>query len=156
PRTRPPASSSRPPAYPNRHTAPSNRAPAPAVRPTAPTIGFFLDSWKPKNFEVPSFNPVAPPVGATTTLTIDADSVITRIPFSVFSHNVDFWIGTMATQSTFLTNLNNLNPPAPPAPGRQPRRCLFRESGPRPRARRCPGLLTRSGRKKESDPDQLW
>lgn len=82
----------------------------PSDRPAAPTIGFFMDSWKPKDFVIPSFNPVAPPGGATTTLTIDADSVITRIPLSEFSHNVDFWIGTMATQPAFLTNVTNLKP----------------------------------------------
>jgi hypothetical protein len=96
----------------------------PSDRPVAPTIGFFLDSWQPKNFVTPSYNPVASPVGATPNsatpnsaapggtaiLTIDADSAITRIPPSAFGHNVDYWIGMMRKRDTFLTNVSNLNP----------------------------------------------
>ena len=77
---------------------------------TAPTIGFFLDSWKPKTFVVPSFNPVAAPGAATITLTIDADSTITRIPLSEFGHNIDTWVARMSTQDTLLTNVTNLKP----------------------------------------------
>jgi hypothetical protein len=102
----------------------------PPDRPVPPTIGFFIDGWQPKTFVVPPFDPVAAPAMATSsagpaatpnpatpnpatsvaTLFIDADSVITRIPLSEFSHNVDFWIGAMATQPTFLSNVTNLDP----------------------------------------------
>jgi hypothetical protein len=80
-------------------------------RPTAPTIGFFLDSWKPKTFVIPDAQQTpVPAVAAAATLTINPDSIITRIPPSEFGHNVDTWIGPMSTQPTFLTNVTNLNP----------------------------------------------
>ena len=84
----------------------------PSDRQVAPTIGFFIDTWQPKTFVAPPSGVVAAPAptNAGPTLTIDADSIITRIPLSAFGHNVDFWIGTMATQSTFLTNVTNLRP----------------------------------------------
>ena len=82
----------------------------PSDHPAAPTIGFFLDSWKPKTFVVPSFNPVAAPRAATIFLTIDADSTITRIPLSEFGHNIDTWVSTIGTQDTLLTNVTNLKP----------------------------------------------
>src|SRR6185437_11672949 len=81
-------------------------------RPVPPTIGFFMDNWQPRTFTTPAFDlvPAAPAARPASTLSIDADSVITRIPPSEFGHNVDFWIGTMSTQPTFLTNVTNLNP----------------------------------------------
>ena len=88
----------------------------PANPPAPPTIGFFMDSWQPKTFVVPAFEGTSAPaasaaVAATApTVTIDADSVITRIPLSIFGHNANTWMGPMDNQPTLITNLTNLNP----------------------------------------------
>src|SRR5689334_12611764 len=51
----------------------------------ANTIGFFLNDWEPKNFSINSFDSVAQPaVTATSYVSIDASSVITKIPKSIF------------------------------------------------------------------------
>lgn len=103
-------------------------APAP---PAAPTIGFFLDSWQPKSFQVPPYQEtrataaVKPAVGSgtasavgstastaavsTATVTLRPDSTITRIPLSIFGHNAVTWMGPMVTQPELMTNLTNLN-----------------------------------------------
>ena len=98
------------------HPHPSNRETA------APTIGFFLDSWEPKQFIRPATQPApqpdAPASGSTAStaakaasaLTIFADSVITRIPPVEFGHNANTWMGPMTTQLMLMLHLRNLRP----------------------------------------------
>jgi hypothetical protein len=100
--------------------------------PVAPTIGFFMDRWQPRTFVVPASREVddaaqlpggaqspsatagaatvttQPP--ATAIVTIDADSIITRIPPTAYGHNANTWMGPMASQPTLMTNLANLHP----------------------------------------------
>lgn len=74
----------------------------------ANTIGFFLDGWQAKSFVPPAFSekPFTGTVGAT--ITIDATSVISRIPGSVFGNNAVWWMGNPSQQA--LTDMRNLNP----------------------------------------------
>ena len=107
-----------------------------ADAPVAPTIGFFLDNWAPKQFTPPATREAEPsaatvtgatnagaatpaaatPAGGTAapagapTLTIDADSVITRIPPTEFGHNANVWMGPMIPQFLFMAHLRNLHP----------------------------------------------
>jgi hypothetical protein len=50
------------------------------------------------------------PASASVTVTIEADSVITRIPPSIFAHNANVWTGPMTTQPEVMANLENLQP----------------------------------------------
>jgi len=130
-------------------------------RPVPPTIGFFMDNWQPRTFTTPAFDFVPalalPPdrrrpsdLGArpASTLSIDADSVITRIPPSEFGHNVDFWIGTMSTQPTFLTNVTNLNPHILRWPGGSASDAYFWNRGPGEWPADVPDFLPDAGGKK--------
>lgn len=76
----------------------------------APTIGFFLDDWQPKSFAVPDHEEAPVPAKASVTLTIHADSIITRIPPSEFGQNANTWMSAMVTQPLFLQHVNNLHP----------------------------------------------
>ena len=118
--------------------------------PVPPTIGFFMDNWQPRTFTTPAFNLVQTPAasGITHTISIDADSVVTRIPPSEFGHNVDFWIGTMSTQPTFLTNVTNLNPHILRWPGGSASDTYFWNRGPGEWPADVPDFLTDAGGKK--------
>jgi len=74
----------------------------------AETIGFFLDGWQARSFVAPAFSekPFAGTVAAT--ITIDATSVISKIPGSVFGNNAVWWMGSLSQQA--LTDMRNLNP----------------------------------------------
>ena len=81
--------------------------------PVPATIGFFMDNWRPKTFIAPpsiSRPATTTPAPATATLTIDADSVLTRILPSEFGHNAVTWMGAVTNQPTVVTNLTNLHP----------------------------------------------
>lgn len=83
----------------------------PGVDPaTASTIGFFLDDWQPKNFTVPDYAETALPASAANTVTVDATSIITKIPLSIFGHNSVFWMGPVAAEPKFINPINNLKP----------------------------------------------
>src|SRR5689334_17557045 len=60
---------------------------------TAPTIGFFLDDWTAKTFTVPDYTETSKPtatIGAS--VTIDAASVVTKVPATVFGQNANLWM----------------------------------------------------------------
>ncbi len=77
---------------------------------TAKTIGFFLNDWQPKNFIVPSYTEAETPAAANTIVTIDATSIITKIPLSEFGHNAVWWMGPVANEPKFLEPITNLHP----------------------------------------------
>jgi hypothetical protein len=77
--------------------------------PTSPTIGFFMDRWQPKTFAVPDSKQGPVPPDAASTLTIDPDSIITRIPPTEYGQNADTWMGPMVTQPVLMGHLKNLN-----------------------------------------------
>ena len=83
----------------------------PGVDPAiANTIGFFLDDWQPKIFTAPAYAEATLPANAANTVTVDATSIITKIPLSVFGHNAVFWMGSVAAEPKFIDPINNLKP----------------------------------------------
>lgn len=77
---------------------------------TAATVGFFLDGWAPRTFSAPRFAETAMPASATATVTIDASSVLAKIPAGIFGHNANSWMGRMVDQPTFVNDVTNLHP----------------------------------------------
>ncbi len=60
----------------------------PGVDPTtAKTIGFFLDNWTSREFAEPAFTGASIPSVTKTTVTVDAGTIITKIPTTSFSQN---------------------------------------------------------------------
>ncbi|MEQ1797881.1 MAG: alpha-L-arabinofuranosidase [Lacibacter sp.] len=83
----------------------------PGVDPlVANTIGFFLDDWQPRTFTAPSYDEGSIPATATNTVTVDASSIITKIPLSEFGHNAVWWMGPVAGDARFITPVTNLHP----------------------------------------------
>ena len=83
----------------------------PGVDPAiANTIGFFLDDWQPKIFTAPAYDEASLPASAVNTVTVDASSIITKIPLSIFGHNTVWWMGPIAAEPKFINPINNLKP----------------------------------------------
>ncbi len=77
----------------------------------AKTVGFFLDDWQPKTFAPPAYTDISPVTLATAnTVTIDASSIITKIPLSIFSHNANTWMTPMVTEPKFMSSITTLHP----------------------------------------------
>ncbi|MBC7508848.1 MAG: alpha-L-arabinofuranosidase, partial [Ferruginibacter sp.] len=77
---------------------------------TANTIGFFLDDWQAKTFTAPAYTETAITASATSTVTVDATSIITKIPLSEFGHNGVWWMGPVAGDARFIEPVTNLHP----------------------------------------------
>lgn len=77
---------------------------------TANTIGFFLDNWKPKTFSAPEYDLGVIPAYTPDSIIIDAASVITKIPLSVFGHNAVWWMGPVAGDPKFIDPVTHLKP----------------------------------------------
>ncbi len=77
---------------------------------TAGTIGFFLDDWQPKNFMPPAYTETGVAATSSTTVLIDATSVITKIPLSVCGQNAVWWMGPVSNEPKFITPITNLHP----------------------------------------------
>ena len=78
---------------------------------TANTIGFFMNDWLSKNFTVPSYIDVAKPTAAATSIvTIDAGTILTKVVPSVYSHNANSWMSQMLTEPALINHLGNLKP----------------------------------------------
>jgi len=84
---------------------------APVDPEIAPTIGFFLTDWQPKTYVAPTFTetPITSS-GVTTTVTVDASNVLTKIPLTIFGHNANNWMTRMYNEPVFITHLTNLKP----------------------------------------------
>jgi len=83
----------------------------PAVDPPLPgTIGFFLDDWQPKTFVAPSYTDTVLPSSATSIITVDGGSIITKVPRSLFGNNANLWMTQMVTEVPLLNHLTNLHP----------------------------------------------
>src|SRR4030095_16448167 len=81
----------------------------PPTPPTDPpienTIGFFLDSWTPKNFTVPAYtDTTVPSAAANIIVTIDASKIITKVPGPVFAQNANIWMSQMVTEPTLINH----------------------------------------------------
>jgi hypothetical protein len=83
----------------------------PGIDPTnANTIGFFLDDWQPKTFVAPAYTEAGIPASASNIVTVDATSIITKIPLSEFGHNAVWWMGPVAGDPKFIEPITNLHP----------------------------------------------
>lgn len=77
----------------------------------ANTIGFFMDNWAPKNWEIPSsFDAESVPTATTSTVIVDFAKVITKIPESIYGNNANLWSGEMITNVGLMTDMINLKP----------------------------------------------
>ncbi|MFA5973794.1 MAG: alpha-L-arabinofuranosidase [Lentimicrobiaceae bacterium] len=76
----------------------------------ANTIGFFLDDWQPKTFTVPDYTEGSIPAYTSYTLTVDASTIITKIPLSEFGQNAVWWMGPVAGDPKFIEPVTNLHP----------------------------------------------
>lgn len=78
---------------------------------TANTIGFFMNEWAAKTFTAPATTDVAKPTAAATSfVTIDAGTVLTKIPATYNTHNANSWMTQMVTEVPLMTHLTNLKP----------------------------------------------
>ena len=87
----------------NLHTDPNPTDPA-----IANTIGFFLDDWKPKTFTVPAFTDTVFHLLAFVIVNIDASTIITKVPNSVFGNNGNIWMTQMITEPSLMNDITNL------------------------------------------------
>lgn len=74
----------------------------------ASTVGFFLDDWQARRFEPPAFTEKPFSGALNATITIDASSVITKIPRALFGSNAVWWMGGLSQQA--MTDMKNLQP----------------------------------------------
>ncbi|MFT3747786.1 MAG: hypothetical protein QM768_05690 [Agriterribacter sp.] len=86
------------------------------VRPVADpavanTIDFFMSDWQAKTFTAPEYTEVAILNTATTNIvTVDASSIITKIPTAITGHNANTWMTPMVDQPLFMNHITNLKP----------------------------------------------
>ncbi len=100
-----------PPTPPGGGTGGKDTTIKPGVDPaTANTIGFFLDDWQAKTFTAPPYAEATLAVGTTSTVTVDATAIITKIPLSEFGHNAVWWMGPVAGDARFIEPVTNLHP----------------------------------------------
>ncbi len=78
---------------------------------TANTQGFFLDGWAPKNFTAPAYtDTTVPSAAASAFVTVDASSIVTKVPAPVFGNNANIWSTQMVTEPTLINHVKNLKP----------------------------------------------
>ena len=79
--------------------------------PIATTMGFFLNDWRAKTFAAPAHTEATPVTAATNNIvTVDASSISTKIPLSIFGHNANTWMTPMVTEPLFMNHITNLHP----------------------------------------------
>ena len=76
----------------------------------AKTIGFFLDKWQPKTFTAPAYDQATVQTSQPTIVSVNATSIITKIPLSIFGQNANMWMGPVADNSSFIDPIKNLQP----------------------------------------------
>lgn len=109
---------------------------------TANTIGFFLDDWQSKSFTVPAYTEASIPASTTSTVTVDATSIITRIPLSEFGHNAVWWMGPVAGDPKFIDPITNLHPHIIRFPGGSSSDAYFWNAQQGARPADAPALIT--------------
>jgi hypothetical protein len=75
----------------------------------ANTMGFFLNDWGAKNFTAPAYQDGTVPSSAAVTVNVDASTVVTKVPSTLFGNNANLWM-TNFTDATLLTHLTNFQP----------------------------------------------
>lgn len=78
--------------------------------PLASTIGFFADDWQPKTFVAPTYTDTVLPASAASVITVNAGSIITKVPRSVFGNNSNLWMTQMVTETPLINHITNLHP----------------------------------------------
>lgn len=81
----------------------------PADPEIAKTIGFFLNDWQAKTFTAPASVDGTVPATGTATITVDASTVVTKIPTTLFGNNSNTWMGNF-TDATLLNHITNQHP----------------------------------------------
>ncbi|THU38369.1 alpha-L-arabinofuranosidase [Niastella caeni] len=76
---------------------------------TANTIGFFMDEWSAKSFTPPSFQDGTVPAAAGATVNVDASTIVTKVPPTLFANNANTWMGNF-TDATLNTHITNFHP----------------------------------------------
>jgi hypothetical protein len=77
---------------------------------TAPQ-GFYLDGWVPKSIEITAFDTVLQTTQpATVTVTVNANSVVSKVSHYVFGHNAAAWGGKLDQNAQAVKDISNLNP----------------------------------------------
>jgi hypothetical protein len=64
----------------------------------------------PKNFQKPEYTETAITEATTTTVTVDAGNIITKVPTTVFGQNANTWMSPMIDQPLFMNHITKLNP----------------------------------------------
>ncbi|MGF2410934.1 alpha-L-arabinofuranosidase [Ferruginibacter sp.] len=78
---------------------------------TANTIGFFMNDWQAKKFTAPSYNEVVKPTAtATSFVTVDAGTIVTKVVPSIYAHNANSWMGDMINDPALMNHVTNLKP----------------------------------------------
>ena len=77
----------------------------------SPTIGFFMNDWQEKSFNIPSsFNQTTAPTNTGYTISIDRSNVLTKISRSIAGNNANGWMGDMISEPNLLNHITALNP----------------------------------------------
>src|ERR1700716_2525901 len=79
------------------NSGPSGTPPVdPAV---ANTIGFFLNDWQAKSFTIPAYKDTSTATAAASIfVNLDASTITTKIPNSIFGQNANIWMTQMVTE----------------------------------------------------------
>lgn len=84
--------------------------PNPADPTVANTIGFFLNDWTAKTFSIPAYTDTTIPSSTSVTVNIDAGTIITKIPGSLFGDNSNIWMTQIVKENLLMNYLTNLHP----------------------------------------------
>lgn len=77
----------------------------------ASTIGFFMNDWMGKQFDIPtSYTTVSVPGVTNNTITIDRSNVITKISPSIAGNNANSWMGSIITEPNLIRYISDLHP----------------------------------------------
>jgi hypothetical protein len=83
----------------------------PVDPPIANTIGFFLNDWTEQNLTIPAYEDGAISSSAASVfITVDASTVITKVPKTVFGQNANIWMTQMITEPILMNHITNLRP----------------------------------------------
>lgn len=90
---------------------PSGIYPIPEDAKIANTVGFFLNEWLPKNFQIPDYEEVTLPTSlATSTVDIDASKVVAKVSLNMFGQNSVSFIENISDKEPLMTHLKALKP----------------------------------------------
>jgi hypothetical protein len=73
--------------------------------------GFFLDNWSPKSIEILAFDSAAQTSqSANVSVTVKADSILSKISKYVYGHNAACWGGKLDQNTQVVKDIKNLAP----------------------------------------------